>query len=278
MGLVISQNLVLSQPVYVPDGTPLILWDSIVTTTNITADSEAVGYPATNLANAATNQEWRAAAAGDVEITITTGSADDQSGVGIARHNFGTEQIAVEVGYYVDPSASPPVWVSLAGPQIPANDEPLLFWFTAQPLAAIVVRLTEGTAAARAAVLYAGDLLVMERSVDADKEFTVPRFARKTEAVNARSERGDYLGRIVTSQYTDGIEHAYSHLRGAFYRDSVDPFIRAAQQDVPFFYALQPDDYPYEVAYAWLTDDPMPKTNPATDRTSVVLKMGGILE
>lgn len=274
--LVISPNLVLSSPASIPSGTPIILWDNIVTFSNITADSEAVGYPITNVSNPATNQEWRAAAAGDVEITITTGSADDQSGVGIARHNFGTAGISVDVGTYDD--SSPPVWTSLAGPQIPANDEPMLFWFTAQPFTEIIIKLTEGSEAARAAVVYMGDVLVMERSVDADKEFMVPRFARKTEAVNARSERGDFLGRIVTSQYTDGIEHSYSHLRAAFYRSEVDPFVRAAQQDVPFFYALQPDDYPYEVAYAWFTDDPMPKTNPATGRISVVLKMGGILE
>lgn len=273
MGLVVGQNVVLSLPANIPPGTPLILWDNIVTFSNITADSEADGYPATNLSNPATNLEWRGAAAADVEITITTGSADDQSGVGIARHNFGSAEIAVEVGYYdgID-------WVSLVGPRIPANNEPLLFWFTRQPLTQYVIRLAEGSEAPRAAVLYAGDILVMERSVDADKEFPVPRFARKTEAVNARSERGDFLGRIVTSQYIDGVEHSYSHLRAAFYRDSVDPFITAAQRDVPFFYALQPVDYPAEVAFAWLTDDPMPTTNPATGRTHLVLKMGGILE
>jgi hypothetical protein len=279
--LVLSSNLVLSEAEALPEGTPLILWDNIVTSANISADNEADGYPVTNLANPATSQEWRAGStdspsSADVEITVTTGSADDVDAVGIARHNFGSEAIAVEVGYY--DTSSPPVWVSLAGPQIPPNDEPLLLWFTAQPLSHVVVRLYEGDDFARAAVLYVGKLLKMQRGVDIDKDIAVPRFSRRTEFVTGKSERGDYLGRIVTSQWIDSVEHTFSHLDPDWYRAYADPFVRAAQQDVPFFYAFAPDDYPYEVAFVWLQDDPIPLTNPVTRRKRLVLKVGGIIE
>lgn len=278
--LVISSNLVLSEAEALPEGTPLILWDSIVTTGNVVADSEADGYPATNLANPATNQEWRAGSAdspssGTVEVTVTTGTADDIDAVGIARHNCGSEAIPVEVGYY---AGSPPEWVSLAGPQIPANDEPLLFWFTAQPLSEVVVRFYEGDDDPRAAVLYVGKLLKMTRGVDVDKDFAVPRFARRTEFQAGRSERGDYLGRMVTSQWIEGVEHTFSHLDPDWYRNDVDPFVSAAQQDVPFFYCFAPDDYPLEVAFAWFIDDPVPMTNPVTRLKRLVLKMVGIVE
>lgn len=279
--LVVSSDIVLSAEEALPEGTPLILWDSIVTAENITTTSEAGDYPVTNLANPDTSQEWRAGSAespsiGTVEITVTTGSADDVDSVGIARHNFGTQNIAVEVGYY--DNNSPPLWVSLTDPQIPANDEPLQFWFTAQPLSNVVIRLYEGDDFARAAVLYVGKLLKMQRGVDVDKDFAVPRFSRKTEFYNARSERGDYLGRIVTSQWIDGVEHTFSHLDPDWYRTKVDPFVRAAQQDTPFFYAFAPDDYPFEVAFVWLQDDPVGMTNPVTRRKRLVLKVGGILE
>lgn len=273
MPVIISQSFVLPED-DLPPGTPLILWDNIVSLSNLQADSAADGYPASNLANPATNQEWRAASATDVEIEVTTNSADDIDAVGIARHNFGSAGIAVEVGYY----AAGPTWVSLVEPQIPGNDEPLMLWFTAQPLASVVVKLIEGSEAARAAVLYVGKTLVMERGVDVDKDYATPRFARKTEMVAARSDRGDYLGRIVTSQYIEGVQHTYSHLRPDWYRTYVDPFVRAAQQDAPFFYAFQPADFPYEVAYAWFTDDPVPLTNPATKRKRLVLNLGGIVE
>lgn len=191
--LVISQNLVLSEAdAALPEGTPRILWDNIVAFGLIEADSEAEGYPASNLSNPATDQEWRAEAAGDVEITITVNVVDEQSAVGIARHNFGSAGIAVEVGYY-DVSL---VWNNLAGPQMPGSDEPMLFQFTSQSLSEITIKLATGDEAARAAVVYAGDMLIMPRGVDVDGDYLIPRFARKTEFAAPMSERGDYNGQI----------------------------------------------------------------------------------
>lgn len=274
--LVISSSLVLTEAeAALPEGTPRILWDNIVTFSNIAADSEAVGYPITNVANPATNQEWRAAAAGDVEITITIADVGNQSAVGIARHNFGTAAISVEVGYYDEADA----WVNLAGPQIPANDEPLLFQFTAQSLAEITIKLAEGDAAATAAVIYAGLMLIMPRGVDVDADFMIPRFARKTEFAAPLSERGDYLGRIVTSQWIDGVQHSYSHLEADFVREELDLLIAAAQADTPFFYAMRTDDgLGYDVAFAWFFEDPLPMKSPVTGRYKVVFKIGGIVE
>lgn len=274
--LVISGSLVLSEAdAALPEGTPRILWDNIVTFGTIAADSEAVGYPISNVTNPATNQEWRADAAEDVEITITISDVGDQSAVGIARHNFGSAAIAVEVGYYDEADA----WVNLAGPQIPANDEPLLFQFTEQSLAEIVIKLAEGDEAARAAVIYAGLMLIMPRGVDVDADYLVPRFARKTEYAAPLSERGDYLGRIVTSQWIEGVSHTYSHLEATFIREEIDLFIASVQADAPFFYAMRADDgIAYDVAFAWFMEDPMPQKSPVTGRYKLNFKMAGIVE
>ncbi len=274
--LVISSSLVLSPAdAALPAGTPRILWRNIVTFGTITADSEATGYPASNMANPATNQEWRAAAVGDVEITVTISDVDDQSGVGIARHNFGSAGIAVEVGYYDEFAA----WVNLAGPQIPANDEPLLFQFTEQSLAEVTIKLAEGDEAATAAVVYVGLMLIMPRGVDVDADYLVPRFARKTEYAAPLSERGDYLGRIVTSQFLGEVLHTYSHLVAEFIREEIDPFIAAVQADAPFFYAMLADDgVSYDVAFVWFADDPMPVKSPVTKRYKLILKLIGIVE
>ena len=65
MGLVVSQNLVLSAAeAALPAGTPIILWDNRVTFSNVSVDvTSATGFPITNLANPATDptQEWREA-------------------------------------------------------------------------------------------------------------------------------------------------------------------------------------------------------------------------
>lgn len=274
--LILGSALVLS-PVAAayPPGTPRILWDNIVAFGNIAADSEAEGYPASNLANPATNQEWRAALAGDVEITITVDVVDDQSAVGIARHNFGSAGIAVEIGYYDETD----VWVNLAGPNIPANDEPLLFQFSEQSLAEIVIKLAEGDEAARAAVVYVGLMLIMPRGLDVDADYLIPRFARKTEFAAPRSERGDYLGVIVTSQWIDGVVHNYSHLEADFVLDEIDPFIAAVQAGAAFFYAMLADDgVSYYVAYLTFAEDPLLVKSPVTKRFKLILKMVGIVK
>lgn len=276
--LVIGSGLVLS-PVAAayPAGTPRILWNrtGIVAFGTVAADSEAEGYPASNLANPSTNVEWRAAAIGAVEITVTIIDVGDQSGVGIARHNFGSAAIAVEIGYYDETDT----WVNLAGPQMPGSDEPLLFQFTEQSRSEIVIRLAEGDEAARAAVLYVDKLLVMPRGVDVDADFMVPRFARKTEYAAPLSERGDFMGRIVTSRYIDGVQHSYSHLEADFIRGEIDPFVTSVQAGDPFFYAMRADDgVSYDVAYAWFTEDPMPAKSPVTGRYKLSLKMGAIVE
>lgn len=276
--LVIGSGLVLS-PVAAayPAGTPRILWNrnDLVAFGTVTADSEAEGYPASNLANPSTNVEYRAAAIGDVEITVTISYVGNISGVGIARHNFGSAAIAVEVGYYDETDT----WVTLAGPQMPGSDEPLLFQFTEQSRSEIVIRLAEGDEAARAAVLYVDKLLVMPRGVDVDADFMVPRFARKTEYAAPLSERGDFMGRIVTSRYIDGVQHNYSHLEADFIRDEIDPFVASVQAGDPFFYAMRADDgVSYDVAYAWFTEDPMPAKSPVTGRYKLGLKLGAIVE
>lgn len=281
--LVIAQNLVLSDDEDdLPDGTPYILYDNKVTVGNVSATSEQDDYPATNLANPATNQEWRAVEdsplAATEEIEIAIDSVDLVDGVGIARHNFGSAGIAVSI--YAASADSPGDEVLLAGPQIPPNDEPLLFVFTARSfeILRIVLDLSSATEAPRAAVIYAGKILICQRSFDVGPDFTPPRFARKTDSLVGTSERGDYLGRVVTSQYIDGAVFSFKHFTPDWYRTYFDPFVEAAQQDTPFFFAWQPEDYPYEVAFGWFTEDPMPVTSPVTGRKHVSFKMGGIVE
>lgn len=279
--LVIGSNLVLSAAEdALPDGTPYILWDNKVTFDNVSADSEQDEYPATNLANPSTNQEWRAAEdsplAATVEIDIAIDSVDLVDAVGIAGHNYGSAGIAVSI--YAVTADSPGDEVLLAGPQIPPDDQPLLFHFTARSFSILRIVLDVDDEAPRAAVVYAGKLLICERGVDVGPDFSPPRFARKTNAVNGTSQRGDFLGRIVLSQFIDDAVFAFKHFTPDWYRTYFDPFVLAAQQDTPFFFAWAPDDYPYEVAYAWLTEDPQPVTSPVTGRMHVSIQMGGIVE
>lgn len=271
--LVLARNLILSaEEAALPSGTPLIGWHNLVTFDNVSADTEAADYPATNLANPATNLEWRAANTTEQYLTVAVASIDPVDYVGIARHNLSSAVIAVSVGYFDDEDD----WVELVAPFIPRDDAPLLLVFTAQSLVEIKVKFAVGTAAARAAVLYVGKLLVCERGVVPDADLPVPTFARKTSVVNGRSEAGDYLGRVVLGQFLEW-NASFKHFLPDWYRTNFDPFVAAAQDDVPFFYAWSPVGYPYEVVFAWFTDDPIPLTNPVTGRVGVDIVCSGIV-
>lgn len=281
--LVISRNLVLSAAeLALPPGTPLILWHNLVTFSNITANTAETDYPATNLANPATNSLWRAASdspsPGNVLLTITT-NHNLIDAVGIAEHNFGSAGIAVSIERYDGLDENTPageVWTELVQPQIPSDDAPLLFLFSLQSIERIRIKLVEGSDMPEAAVVYVGKALRSERGVVVTKDFTPPRFGRRTEVINGRSERGNYLGRVVLGQHIETTVD-FAHFRPDWYREHFHPFVTAAQSNAPFFFAWAPSDYPYEVGYCWLTDDPMPVVSPVTGRFSTQLKMSGIV-
>jgi hypothetical protein len=271
--LVLSEDLVLSaEDAALPAGTPLIGWHNVVIFGGIAADTTETGYPASNLSNPATSQYWKAADTTEQYLTVTTGTVDEIDYVGIAGHNFATAGIGVSIGYF----DTGPVWVELSPEQVPPDDGPMLFRFTPQALTEIAIKLPPGTEAARAAVVYVGKLLVCERGPKVDDDYAPPQLGRKTQGINGRSERGDYLGRIVTSRWIE-TQFAFAHFTPDWYRSEFDPFVQAAIDDTPFFYAWKPESYPYEVGYLWLTDDPVPLTSPVTGRISVTLKVGGIV-
>ena len=249
-----------------PSGVPIIGWHNLVTTGNISVTSAEANYPVTNLANPSTVLEWRATSTATQNITITFASQTVDY-VAIARHNFTDATVAVKT----------PGLTTLVSTVV-TNNEPLIFWFTAQALTGVVITITGATTTPRAAVVYAGKLLVCERSMDVGPEILIPRFARKTELVTGRSVRGDYLGSIVTSRFRAGMGIDFRHFTPDWYRSKFDPFLDAAQAHQPFFWQWEPVQYPLESAFVWLTDDPTPTTSPITGRVGVSLKVDGIRE
>lgn len=272
--LVLAQNLVLAEADTIPDGTPYIGIHSLVTISNITADLEDDDYPVTNLANPLTTNGWRSTTQDAQEITAVVNATDDIDYAGIAGHNFGTAGIAVSI--YYDNGGGP---VLLAGPQIPADDQPLLFVWTPAQYATIIVSLAASSVEEpRADVLKIGKLLVCERGYPVDGKLKIPPFGRKTQIVNGRSESGNFTGRIVTGQ-SRKFEIPFTNFTADWYREFFDPFLEQAQGNDAFFYAWKPTDYAYEVAYAWLEgEDPEPLVDPVTDRVDVTLVCGGIHE
>lgn len=266
--IVLSDNFVLSpaEAELSPDH-PVIGWRNVVVAGSVAADTAAEGFPVSNLANPATHLDWRAADTTAQYLTVTTNEIDAIDYVAVAKHNFGSGEIAVTLEIFDGTD-----WNVAAGPIMPADNSPLLFRFAAQSVAQFRLALAEGAEAARVAVMYAGKLLVVERKVYVGH--TPLPHGRKTSVVNNRSESGNFLGRIVLGEWRESVI-PLSLISPDWYRAEMDPFLAVAQE-VPFFFAWRPQSYPREVGFAWLVNDPVPVPVGPSNRLAFDLTVHGI--
>lgn len=274
MTIVISSALALSPTFAVTANNPVIGYENLVSASNIAATTEADGYPASNLANPSTFLKWigaTASPADDEYITITANTVEPIDYVGIAKHNFGTIQATVSLEA-LDEDASPAQWIEIVEEFIPANDEPLILRFTPTAYTQIRVRIQIGTDAPQAAVIYAGALLVLQRRIYVGH---VPvTMGRSAKITNARSESGNFLGRIVLGE-KKMTGFTMSNLTPSWYRENFDPFIEASKEK-PFFFGWRPSDYPREVGFCWMTNEPQPSNALANGMMQIQLQMTGI--
>lgn len=279
MSVVISSSLTIADVIsgggVITADNPIIGYDNLVTTANISATTEDADFPAANLANPATHLKWQGlvdSPAADEYLTIDAETAELIDYVGIAGHNFYSGQIAVSLEI-LDASASPPDWVETVAPFIPPNDGPILMRFTPQAIAQIRVRLQPGTAAPKAAVVYCGALLVLQPRLYVGH--TPMPYGRSLMTANPRSISGAFLGRIVLSEKT-GTSIDLQNLTPAWYRTYMEPFLIAAKE-LPFFFAWRPSSYPYEVGYGWLAGDPKPVNQRNNGMMQVTLDLEGVV-
>ena len=276
MSVVISSSLTLSGSIsgggIVNADNPLIGYENLATPSNLTTTTEDAGFPAINLANPATHLRWQGTSiVTDEYITIAAETAELLDYIGIAGHNFWSVQIPVSIEVLI--STGPDVWAEIVSPLIPPNDGPLLFRFTPQAITSIRVRLQPGLAAPRAAVVYLGKLLVLQRRLYVG-HIPMP-YGRSLSTANPRSISGAFLGRIVLSEKT-GTAIELQNLTASWYRIYMEPFLIAAKE-VPFFFAWRPGSYPNEVGYGWLSGDPKPVNQRNNGMMQVTLDLEGVV-
>jgi hypothetical protein len=263
---------------------PVIAWDSVVDISNITATTSHADFPATNLANPATHLKWREAAFAspdtDEYITITvpeTMASPPALGtidyVAIAKHNFGSAGCVVSIESTTDTTSPFTGYVNIMS-HTPSDDLPIIFHFAPTAASHVRIKITAGHMAREAAVVYAGQILVLERSVKIDVDHTPINLGRVNNIITGMSESGNFLGRL-TKNHMRETKAEFSHFTPAWYRANFDPFLEVAH-DIPFFWAWHPDVDTADVGYAWLTKDPTLGINPVTERFQVTLDMRGL--
>lgn len=276
--IVLSQTLVLSAVAETLSlNNPTILYRNFVTASGITATSEAANYPVSNLANPLTHSqaEWRATSTAEQELVFTISELEYINGFGIAGHNLASAEIGLTVEVYTD-GAWVEVWDGM-----PASDAPLLFRSDLYPVSQVRLTLAAGSEPARIAVVQIAPLLVVQRRIWMGH--TPINLGVTSDIVSGMSEAGDFLGRIVLGEST-GTAIDLKNLTPDWYRENFDPFIRAAKTQ-PFFFAWRPVDYPDEIGFCWLTNNPKPvnqrrrRSATGTDHglMSVQLQVNGIV-
>jgi hypothetical protein len=279
-GVVVSSGLVVSPGV---DGltadNPIVGYQTLVTSSNITATTAQPDWPATNLANVSTYLKWKAESGSpllDEYLTVVPDTVEDIDYVGIAGHNFGSGQMPVSVEV-LDESTSPASWVEVISETLLADDGPVIFRFEKAAYPSIRVRIQPSQLAeqvtASAAVLYAGELLILQRRIYVGH--TPIPYGRQLKVANHRSIAGAFLGRIVLSETTStSIE--MQDLTPAWYRQYFESFLQAARE-IPFFFGWRPGAYPREIGFAWLTGDPQPQNQLANGLMSISFDVEGIV-
>jgi hypothetical protein len=176
---------------------------------------------------------------------------------------------SVEVETSPDGDAS--TYQPLASDVNPGTDAPLMFLDDSRQARYVRISLA-GSAAPQIAVVYAGEVLEMQRSLYAGHTPIV--LSRNTELHHSMSRGGQFLGQGIRSMGVEGAA-SFKYLTAEWYREYFDPFVLSARQR-PYFFAWRPEDFPNEVAYVWTDKDIAPRNMGTRDFMEVSWKMQGI--
>ena len=251
---------------------PIILWNSVVNSFDLASTTEDELYPVSNLANPASHLIWRgsgdASPAAIEYITLDTDAQLPIDSVGIAKHNFGSNGNAISIE--ADDGGGFDV---LIAPFTPDDDSPLLIRFNPVYVQSIRVKIAVGAEEPEAAVLYIGSALILPRKIY--QGHTPINFGRRRKTVVGKSESGNYLGSIITTEWRE-TRQSLTLIEPAYYREHIDPFIEACG-DTPFFFGWRPESYPGDLGYAWMTNEPMPRNATGHGLIEIELQMSGIV-
>lgn len=187
--------------------------------------------------------------------------------VGIAGHNWGTLGLSLRV----EQGNSIPLEATLI-----EDDSPIIVrWSPDSPEQDTVnLVLTYASGQPEAAVFYAGYILALERGIKVDVGHVPITFGRRTSIINGMSETGNFLGRIVLGEYRESKAEFFG-FTADFYRQQIDDFLNAAQE-IPFFFAYAPLEYPAESGFVWLINNAEPVVSPDHRHIALTLQMRGI--
>lgn len=245
---------------------PIVGWESLVGTSNVTASSAAAGYPVSNLANPSTVSRWRATSSAANNLTLASANLPINY-LAIARHNLAEAGVGASIQVNTGGGLS-----EVIPNAIPADGRPLIFQFATANYTQVRLVLAAGSAAAEIAVMYVGLLLTLQRRIYVGH--TPVTFGRSADVMNGMSEDGNFLGRIVRNELRE-TSVALRNLTPLWYRNKMDPFVESGIQQ-PFFFAWRPGTYPRETGFGWFPSVPKPVNSLSNGMMSVDFSVRGV--
>jgi hypothetical protein len=265
----ISSSVVLGPLGDPVDGrNPRIGWHNLVTAENVSADEQADGEPAVNLANPATYLRWRGTTTDEQSVQVTLSAAADVNYVAIAKHNLGSSGATIQFQSSTDGST----WDDVTSAIVLNTDYVVIYEFDTVFAQYFRLLITPGSEPPSIAVLYIGEILVLQRRIYVGH--TPLPYGRKTTMSNGRSESGEFLGRVLRRQFLESSVDM-QNLTPTWYRQYFEPFVEAAKTQ-PFFWCWRPSSYPNECGYAWLVDDVKMQNARSNGMVSASFSMQGV--
>jgi|GEM_PF-786994 len=234
---------------------PVIGYDSSVTSSSITADSEATDFPATNMANTSTGEYWESAI-DTVQYVTVAFTSQLVNYVGIAAHNL------VGATYEIEYKVGAGSWTAVGVALIPDDNSAIMWYFedTTADNWRIKITPVSGTNP-KIGVVYIGTVLRLQRRVYVGH--TPINYGRQTSVQTGLSEVGDYLGRVVKKRVLKS-SVKQENISQSFYRSDIEPFVKHADvESEPYFFAWRPSSYPLEIGYCWNTRNIVPSNQRA---------------
>lgn len=214
------------------------------TPVSISASSELMSNPSTDMANPSTAFRWIASSASTQTITIDVGGQEVDY-IGLARHNLNQFGLTISISYD---------GTQVVPPSPIGNNQALLFLQGLATPQVVTITIEGATEAPSIAVLYIGKSIRLQRNIYVGH--TPINYGRDRVAINGVSENGQYLGEIVVRE-TNSAQVSLQNLTPLWYRNTLDPFF-AAKPRVPCFWAWRPNTYSAEVGFAWVEGNPRP--------------------
>jgi hypothetical protein len=244
MTTVISSNLVITRQSLTSGNAGVIGYENLANASNITATSELLTRPITNVVIPATSYPWEASSASTQTITINT-SGQTVDYIGIARHNLNQLGLTVTVKYN---------GITVVNSVVIGDVQAILFLQSEATPDTVQIIISGATEAPVIGVLYVGKALVLERNIYVGH--TPITLGRDFDVINGVSENGQYLGEIVKKRM-NSTSVSLKNLTPDWYRSMLDPFF-ANSPRIPAFWAWRPESYPAEVGYVWIEGNPKP--------------------